>query len=46
MAEKKTPKHSGFEAPVIGGTHYPKGTTFRKNKDGSVTPVLPKKKTK
>ncbi len=39
----KTPKHSGFEVPVSGYT-YPAGTQFIKHADGSVTPVLPKKK--
>ena len=39
----KTPKHSGFEAPVKGVV-LPKGTTFKKGKNGVVTPVLPKKK--
>lgn len=44
MADKN--KHSGFEAPVIGGKPYPKGTTIKKNKDGTVTVVKPKKKSK
>ena len=43
MANKKTPKGSGFDAPVRG-TQYPKGTTFKKDKDGYLIPVLPKKK--
>ena len=34
-------KKSGFDAPAIG-TLLPKGTTFRKNPDGTVTPVPPK----
>lgn len=34
-------KHSGFEAPVRG-TQYPKGTTFKKDKDGFLIPILPK----
>lgn len=45
MATKKTSntkKHSGFEAPTIG-TVYPKGTTFKKNPDGTMSPVFPKK---
>ena len=33
-------KHSGFEAPIYG-TVYPKGTTFVKNPDGKLIPVLP-----
>ena len=37
------PKHSGFDAPVIG-TQYPKGTVWKKNKDGTISPVVPKKK--
>ena len=40
MTEKK---HSGFEAPAIG-TVYPKGTTFKKNANGTLTPVFPKSK--
>lgn len=43
MANKKTTKGSGFDAPVRG-TQYPKGTTFKKDKDGYLIPVLPKKK--
>lgn len=34
---------SGFDAPTYG-TLLPKGTTFKKNKDGTITPVKPKKK--
>ncbi len=41
--KQKTPEHSGFEVPVSGYT-YPEGTVFIKHSDGSVTPVLPKKK--
>ena len=41
--KSKTPRHSGFEVPVSGYT-YPAGTVFIKHTDGSVTPVLPKKK--
>lgn len=42
MAEKKS-KKSGFDYPAIG-TAFPKGTTFKKNKDGRLIPVYPKKK--
>lgn len=42
MAEKKR-KGSGFDGPTIGKT-LPKGTALKKNKDGTVTPVYPKKK--
>lgn len=37
------PKHSGFEAPGHF-TKYPKGTTLKKNKDGTMSAVLPKEK--
>ena len=39
------PAHCGFEAepPVGTGTVYPKGTTFKRNPNGTVTPVIPKK---
>ena len=43
MATKKNPKHSGFEAPAIGKV-YPKGTKFKKNPDGTISPVGVKKK--
>ena len=36
-------KHSGFEAPAIG-TRVPDGTTWKKNPDGTISPVYPKKK--
>lgn len=39
-------KRSGFDAPIIGGKAFPKGTTFKKNADGTITPVMPKKKKK
>lgn len=42
MAEKKM--HSGFEAPTIGEV-MPKGTRIKKNPDGTISYVLPKKKT-
>lgn len=42
MAEKK--KHSGFEAPAIG-TVVPEGTKWKRNPDGTMSPVYPKKKT-
>ena len=40
-----TKKGTGFSAPMIG-TKYPKGSTIRKNADGTVTVVPPKKSTK
>lgn len=53
MAEtkKSTTKKSGttrsgnpnFEAPLIG-KRYPKGTTVKRNKDGTITLVPPKAK--
>lgn len=43
MAEKKTQKRSGFEYPVKGKS-LPKGTTLKRNSDGTVTVVQPKKK--
>ena len=36
-----TSKKSGFDAPAIGRT-IPKGTTFKKNKDGTITPIKKK----
>lgn len=36
-----TKRHSGFEAPAIG-TLLPKGTTWKKNPDGTFTPIYPK----
>lgn len=38
-----TKKHSGFEAPTIG-ILVPDGTTWKKNPDGTMTPIYPKKK--
>lgn len=38
-------KHSAFEGPTIGQL-YPKGTTFKKNPNGTVTPILPGKNNK
>ena len=42
MATKKDerPKRSGFDAPVYGTVH-PKGSTIKRNKDGTVTIVHP-----
>ena len=37
----KRPKHSGFDAPTYG-TVYPKGTVFKKDKNGKLIPILPK----
>ena len=42
MADKE--KHSGFEAPVYGEL-VPEGTRYKKNPDGTVTPIYPKKNT-
>ena len=39
MADRK--EESGFNAPMIGTVH-PKGSTIRKNPDGTVTIVPPK----
>ena len=33
-------KHSGFEAPAIG-IPVPDGTTWRKNPDGTISPIYP-----
>ena len=41
MKSKKN--NSGFNVSTIGKI-YPKGTKFKTNKDGTVTPVYPKKK--
>lgn len=43
MATKKERKRSGFDG-YDSGQSLPKGTKLRKNKDGTVTPVYPKKK--
>lgn len=42
MAEKKEkrPQKSGFDAPVYGTVH-PKGSTIKRNKDGTITIVHP-----
>lgn len=45
MATTNKKGKSGFDAPV-GLAVLPKGTTYRKNKDGTITPVFPKKKKK
>ena len=37
-------KRSGFDVPTYG-TRHPKGTQVKKNSDGTVTVVEPKKKT-
>ena len=42
----KTPQGSGLQVPLIGGKMLPKGTRFKKNPDGTITPILPKKKAK
>ena len=38
--EQRRPKGSGFEAPTIG-TIFPKGSTIRKNPDGTVSIIPP-----
>ena len=38
--EQRRPKGSGFEAPTIG-TIFPKGSTIRKNSDGTVSIIPP-----
>ena len=42
----KRPAHSGFEVEPLAGTvtTYPKGTKFKKNADGTRTPIYPKAK--
>ena len=37
------PEHSGFESPAVGEV-FPRGTKFKKNKDGTITPIVPKEK--
>ena len=41
----KQPKHSGFEAPERFEV-LPRGTKFKQNPDGTITPILPKQKDK
>lgn len=43
MATKNTDKKSGFNAPTIGEVH-PKGSTIKRNPDGTITIVPPKEK--
>lgn len=43
MATKK--KSSGFSAPAIGKV-YPKGTKFKTNRDGTISPAKPRKSSK
>ena len=45
---QKRPAHSSFEAePPAGAVRpYPDGTRFKKNKDGTLTPILPKQPAK
>lgn len=38
-------KRSGFDAPIYG-TVLPKGTKFKKNPNGTITPIQPTKKKK
>lgn len=42
MATKKQPKGTGFSYP-ISGEALPKGTTIKKNPDGTISFVPPKK---
>lgn len=39
-----TIKRSGFDGPCIGGKPYPKGSKIKKNADGTVDVIEPKKK--
>lgn len=41
MANKNSKKGTGFGAPAIG-TRHPKGSTIKKNPDGTITVVPPK----
>lgn len=41
--KKKAERHSGFDAPVYGNVH-PTGSKIKKNADGTITIVEPKKK--
>ena len=34
------------EVPAWAIKRYPNGTTFKQNKDGTITPILPKKQPK
>ena len=43
MATVNKKRKSGFDSPV-GIAVLPTGTTYKKNKDGTITPVFPKKK--
>ena len=48
MAEKKgntKQQNSGFNGQTIGEM-FPKGTTFKRNANGTLTPVYPKSGTK
>lgn len=45
MNTKKNSKRSGFDAPTYGTLH-PRGTKIKKNPDGTITLVEPKKKKK
>lgn len=38
-------RNSGFDAPTIGKV-VPKGTKWKKNPDGTVSPIYPKDKPK
>lgn len=40
---KKRERGSGFSSPEVGQVH-PAGTKIRKNKDGTITLIEPKKK--
>ncbi len=41
---KKELRGSGFDCPAIGTVH-PKGTKIKRNPNGTITLILPKKKT-
>lgn len=43
MPKKNNDRGTGFAAPISGRT-APKGTKVKKNKDGTITLVEPKKK--
>lgn len=43
MDNKEKKMGTNFAAPLIGKP-YPKGTKFKENPDGTISPILPKKK--
>lgn len=44
IKKRERPKHSSFEYPTIGEL-LPDGTKLKKNRDGTITPIYPKKNT-